>query len=297
MPTLAKEIVDRGGVPNFKGLLVGNPLTSGQLRDVGEFMTYHGHSLIPQTLFAQYHKANCVEKTYSMECLRLASEARSIVAGLDPYGLDFPTCTIREEKTALLSKLGLLKRLEEAPEEASDPSEAATQVLRGYDDPIGTVVASSRRRALQYFPTKYEPCSESYSVSWLNRADVKRALHVRAGAPVWSACNNYINIVYNQTDVEASMIPYYEYLASKPLKIWIYSGDDDSVCPTWAEQQWIWNFSSSAKWKSWRVQGQIAGFQVQMKGFVFSTVHGAGHMVPSTRPKEALELLKRFLRA
>jgi carboxypeptidase C (cathepsin A) len=291
MPTLAKEIVDRGGVPNFKGFLVGNPLTSGQLRDVGEFMTFHGHSLIPQVLFDQYHKENCIEKTYSEACLHLASEARAIVAGLDPYGLDFPTCNVRSEKVALLTKLGVMKR-----ENAVASEEEKQAHLRG-EAVENEVTSSVSRRALQYFPSKYQPCEESYSVSWLNRPDVKHALHVREGAPVWSACNNYINIVYNQTDVEASMIPYYEYLATKPLKIWVYSGDDDSVCPTWSEQQWIWKFSTSSRWNPWHFQGQVAGYQVHMKGFTFATVHGAGHMVPSTRPAEALELLKRFLRA
>lgn len=280
MPTLAKQIVDRGGVPNFRGFLVGNPLTSGQLRDVGEFMTFHGHQLLPKPLFEQYHEKNCTQKTYSAECLRLASEARTIVAGLDPYGLDFPTCNVRAEKTALLNKLGLLRReKEETLGESQD------------DAPI------MRRRALQYFPTKYQPCEESYTTSWLNRPDVRKALHVRPGAPVWSPCNNFINIGYNQTDVEVSMVPYYEYLATKPLKIWVYSGDDDSVCPTWAEQQWIWKFSADSRWHPWNVGGQVAGYQIHFHGFTFVTVHGAGHMVPSTRPGFALELLKRFLRS
>jgi len=289
MPTLAKELVDRGGVPNFKGFMVGNPLTTGQLRDVGEFMTFHGHSLIPQTLFDEYHKNQCIEKTYSVTCLHLAGEARGIVEGLDPYGLDFPVCNVKSEKLALLSKLGLVAQPKKEP-----PSEDVP-VTRFQEHEL--VVESRRRRRLQYFPPKYEPCEESYTVSWLNRPDVKRALHVRAGAPTWSACNDFINIAYNQTDVEASMIPIYEYLANKALKIWVYSGDDDSVCPTWAEQQWVWKFPATSRWNAWKVDGQVAGYQAHFKGLTFVTVHGAGHMVPSTRPNEALELLNRFLKA
>lgn len=279
MPTLAKELVDRGGVHNFKGFLVGNPLTTGQLRDVGEFMTFHGHNLIPQILFDEYHKNQCIEKTYSNACQHLANEARSIVAGLDPYGLDFPTCNVKAEKMAFLSKLGLIK----VDKNSVDAS-------------VNSDPAQIQRRRLQYFPQNYQPCEESYTISWLNRPDVKKALHVRADATTWSACNNFINVVYNRTDVAASMIPYYEYLATKPLKIWVYSGDDDSVCATWAEQQWVWKFPASSRWNPWHVDNQVAGYQVHFKGLSFVTVHGAGHMVPSTRPKEALELLKRFLR-
>ena len=273
MPTLAKELVDRGGVPNFKGFMVGNPLTSGQLRDVGEFMTFHGHSLIPQILFNQYHENDCVEKTYSDTCLHLASEARTIVAGLDPYGLDFPTCTVKAEKLAFLSKLGLVTSVAENDNNEDEQKSSSSSFQQNEE-----VATSRRRRQLQYFPQRYQPCEESYTASWLNHPDVKKALHVRAGAPVWAPSNNYINIIYNQTDVEASMVPIYEYLATKPLKIWIYSGDDDSVCPTWSEQQWIWKFAASSRWNAWHVQGQVAGYQVHMKGFVFATVHGAGHM-------------------
>lgn len=283
LPTLAKELVDRGGVPNFRGLLVGNPLTSGQLRDVAEFMTFHGHQLLPKTLHDAYHTNQCHEKTYSETCVHLANEARAIVAGLDPYGLDFPTCRVREEKLALLSKLGLIERTEIPTKEEIETSPQPK--------------ASISRRALQYFPSNYQPCEESYATSWLNRPDVKKALHVRNGATTWSACNNFINVAYNQTDVQASMVPFYQYLVTKPLKIWIFSGDDDSVCATYQEQQWIWNFPTSSRWNPWHYEGQVAGFEIRFKGFTFATVHGAGHMVPSTRPAEALELLKRFFKS
>lgn len=41
--------------------------------------------------------------------------------------------------------------------------------------------------------------------------------------------------------------------------------------------------------------GQVAGFTVGFPGMRFATVHGAGHMVPSTRPQQALDLFRRFL--
>ena len=47
MPTLAEAIVESGRVPNFKGFLVGNPLTFLTHRNYGEFATYYGHQLLP----------------------------------------------------------------------------------------------------------------------------------------------------------------------------------------------------------------------------------------------------------
>lgn len=43
---------------------------------------------------------------------------------------------------------------------------------------------------------------------------------------------------------------------------------------------------------------QVAGFYTKFKlggGLTFATVKGAGHMVPSSNPREALELVSRFM--
>ena len=40
---------------------------------------------------------------------------------------------------------------------------------------------------------------------------------------------------------------------------------------------------------------QVAGYTVQFPGMRFSTVHGAGHMVPSTRPQQAFDMFEKFL--
>ena len=69
------------------------------------------------------------------------------------------------------------------------------------------------------------------------------------------------------------------------------------MCATAQEQEWIWTLPTNAatKWAPWHVDGQVAGYTVNFKGLSFATVHGAGHMVPSTRPQAALELFRRFL--
>ena len=42
---------------------------------------------------------------------------------------------------------------------------------------------------------------------------------------------------------------------------------------------------------------QVAGYSVHYRGLVYATVRGAGHMVPETKPAEALAMLERFLAA
>ena len=90
----------------------------------------------------------------------------------------------------------------------------------------------------------------------------------------------------------------------------IMSGDDDTVCSTMGTQQFIWDLGYNEfweYWKPWTVAGdmskQLAGMTTLFRvldqipgstGLRFTTVHGAGHMVPATRPDQALDVLRRF---
>ena len=108
------------------------------------------------------------------------------------------------------------------------------------------------------------------------------------------------------------MMPVYAKLlaSAADLQILVYSGDDDSVCATRGTQQWIWDMGLPLKgepWRAWTVDAgpdcvhrgpactQVGGFVTEWEGLTFATVHGAGHMVPATRPMFALEVLKHFL--
>jgi Carboxypeptidase C (cathepsin A) len=79
-----------------------------------------------------------------------------------------------------------------------------------------------------------------------------------------------------------------------------------TVCSTASTQSWIFDIGVSPKsgklWQPWRLGKQTAGFLTEFdlgsqtnSSFVFATVHGAGHEVPSYRPREALALIKSFL--
>ena len=80
-----------------------------------------------------------------------------------------------------------------------------------------------------------------------------------------------------------------------------------SVCSLPGTQAWIWDLGVRAKtshyWKPWEASNQTAGYVSRFhlnhnhkeSSFVFATVHGAGHEVPSYRPKEALELFRKYL--
>ena len=59
-------------------------------------------------------------------------------------------------------------------------------------------------------------------------------------------------------------------------------------------------FDVKTSWQPWYIKDegykQVAGYYVEYEaGLTYATVKGAGHMVPQTRPEEALELFKRFI--
>jgi hypothetical protein len=61
-------------------------------------------------------------------------------------------------------------------------------------------------------------------------------------------------------------------------------------------------FPLVSDWETWYVNGQTAGYISKFKTpyskesrFSFMTVHGAGHEVPTYKPKEALDLFEKYL--
>ena len=75
---------------------------------------------------------------------------------------------------------------------------------------------------------QFDPCASDYLLTYLNRADVQKALHAREDTK-WRFCGG---VVYNYGDSLIAQEPKYEYLCqgNYSLKMAIYSGDDDTNC-------------------------------------------------------------------
>lgn len=274
MPTLARSIVQHNDVPNFRGIKVGNPLTYMPYRTYGEYGTYYGHQLLPKPLWDKWSSMDCAASAnkYSRQCQETQQEMDEIVSGLDPYALDFPRCLEGEQATKRAERYHMA-RLVKGP---AHPS------VRGY-----------------------EPCRSSWGGDYLNRKDVRAAIHVSSNVD-WAECSGAVGERYNQTDVnEVSMVPVWQWLLANTgsdHRYLIYSGDDDSVCATMGTQQFIsdMGFPVDVRWQQWTVDDQVAGFRTSWKTrtgakWGLTTVHGAGHMVPQTQGARSLALLEAFL--
>ena len=86
-------------------------------------------------------------------------------------------------------------------------------------------------------------------------------------------------------------------------KILKYSGDTDGVVPTYGTQQWIaqlvndTNLTTIEDWSPWTVGGQIGGYVTKYdKNFTFTTVHGAGHMVPQWQRQRAYHAIFNWIK-
>ncbi|CAA7019017.1 unnamed protein product [Microthlaspi erraticum] len=146
---------------------------------------------------------------------------------------------------------------------------------------------------------EYDPCTESYAEIYYNRPEVQRAMHAnRTAIPYkWTACSDYVFNNWNWRVSDNSMLPLYKELMEAGLRIWVFSGDTDSIIPVTATRFSLskLNLPVKTRWYPWYSGNQVGGRTEVYEGLTFVTVRGAGHEVPLFRPQSALIILRSFL--
>jgi len=164
------------------------------------------------------------------------------------------------------------------------------------DFPVCTSSQGMRLMKASGSPLKYDPCVDNYVATYMNLAEVKKAIHADASI-TWAECSDSTD--YDGDDMNIPMMPLYKKLVgTNGIKIMVFSGDDDTVCSTASTQNWIWDLGYKVNdlWQVWNLDDQVAGYYTTFeKDFAFVTVHSAGHEVPSFQPARALALLKNYL--
>ncbi|XP_024528700.1 serine carboxypeptidase 24 isoform X2 [Selaginella moellendorffii] len=144
------------------------------------------------------------------------------------------------------------------------------------------------------------PCLDAVT-NYLNLPEVQAALHVQTRPVRWTRCNPSIDRSYLPIDKQRSMLPVYRDLFEHNLRIWIYSGDVDSVVSTLSTRRWLkaLNLSVVTSWYGWGYPGEgiayLGGRAEVYDSLTFASVRGAGHQVPRDKPGEALFLFKHFI--
>ncbi|OCH92466.1 serine carboxypeptidase [Obba rivulosa] len=153
-----------------------------------------------------------------------------------------------------------------------------------------------------YEETLCYPITSNIS-TFLNRADTREALgvdpavenYILSNMDVWAAFWGHLEIMFpTQYYIGA--------LLERGIRVLVYVGANDWIC------NWVGNerMTLDLEWtrqaefvsqplREWEVDGAPAGLTRNVGPFTFATIFGAGHMAPYDKPKESLELLKRWI--
>jgi serine carboxypeptidase-like clade 2 len=102
---------------------------------------------------------------------------------------------------------------------------------------------------------------------------------------------------YSYEDLLSSILPIYQTLLESGIEILVFSGDIDAIVPVTGTRTWLnmLPLNVTESWRPWTVDNQVGGYVTVYDKLTFSTVRGAGHMVPYTQPARALHLFESFI--
>ncbi|KAH7689752.1 Peptidase S10 serine carboxypeptidase protein [Dioscorea alata] len=269
---LISQGIESGTQPilNLKGYLIGNPRT-GEIIDLNSRIPYaHNMGIISDEMY-QATITPCKGEDYQHPTKTLCAEKLQVVNKLineinDVHILE-PKCPRRSPKPRILA--GERRFLKEEHEALI----------------VSPVVPPLKCRSYAYY----------LSYIWANTDAVRDALHIqKETVPEWIRCNDYLQYAM---DIPSN-IKYQHRLTSQGYRALVYSGDHDIELPHLGTQTWIrsLNYSIVDDWRSWFSGGQVAGYtRTYANNLTFATVKGAGHTAPEYKPRECLDMFKRWL--
>lgn len=319
IPTLTDEILTHAPEVNIKGIAVGDPCTDTKSQNVSMDMLWysHKHGFVPD----------------------------------DDFHFLWITCGYRHPQ--------FLARGHWQREEGRWASVPHAELRQPLDDPLleqqcktahRRFLATTSRGLSQGWKNAYineldlftdaaaldwsVPGTENYyNAQWMNRADVRRALHVEASpskawpgpADGWKYTSDYsaCNIAPEGTP---SMIDFYRKIAPQLETTIVFNGDTDpcvsyegtrvaiqkvgfAVVPGGQYRPWFFD-KKAASLRTLLEKPGLFGPDLELRpsgpqfgghvinyghNLTFATVHGSGHMVPQFRPQAAEQLLRHLL--
>lgn len=276
-PTLSLRVATGSPKMNFKGFAVGNGLSSFALNDQSLIYFGYYHGLFGEDLWRDLNKNCCnngscnFHDPTTQDCKTMVNVAFSIVydSGLNEYAL-YLDCEGQRGYQRTMSHL-----------------------FRNYrKHPYTPKFSGTATPSLREVP----PCINSTAqTNWLNRGDVRKALHIPDTLPPWDICSDVVGGQYKV--LYMTMKDVYLKLLSLGLRALVYNGDTDMACNFLGDQWFVEDLGMkpTTKYQSWIHDDQIAGFYQQFGNITFLTVKGAGHMVPQWAPGPALHMFQSFI--
>ncbi|XP_016563080.1 serine carboxypeptidase-like 45 isoform X2 [Capsicum annuum] len=166
---------------------------------------------------------------------------------------------------------------------------------------ISSVLSQSKIISPHENTEKLDVCVEDEVVNYLNRKDVRRALHAElVGVRRWAVCSSILD--YQYLDIEIPTISIIGMLVKERIPVLIYSGDQDSVVPLIGSRATVhqlarqMRLNTTVPYRVWFAGQQVGGWtHVYDNMLTFATIRGASHEAPFSQPERSLVLFKSFL--
>lgn len=293
VPTLTARIID--GQKDFKiklrGMAIGNGYVNEKLNIDTSIRFAYGHGLIDEKVWNTLEIEccrGCIDgcdlTQLSGQCARMVEDTFEFLwhGGLNPYDL-YRDCDPSPEVNSNRLKameLGIVPRF------------LATRF---------NVSAENRLRSAKLnnnlMGGASVPClNDSDVTTYMNRPEVRQALHIPDNLPSWSICSDDVGQVYGK--IYGDMTPFIKKILDARVRVLLYYGDTDMACNFMMGQQ----FSAKLGLKRvlnkqpWKFDRQIAGFKtLYNKGLTFLTIRGAGHMAPQWKAPQMDYVMQQFL--
>uniref|UniRef100_A0A915PNG6 Carboxypeptidase n=1 Tax=Setaria digitata TaxID=48799 RepID=A0A915PNG6_9BILA len=249
---------------NLKGIALGNGYVNEMMNVATAIQFAYNHGLID-------------EKTWNT--LEIEELFKFIWSGeLNPYDI-YRDCDPNPEQDA--TRLNAMKFGLTSPLFASLSDRAIK--WKPQEPHIGPLFASV-------------PClNDSALVRYMNRAEVRHALHIPEKSPKWDVCSDQITDTYEK--VYKDMGPFIKEIVRAKVRVLLYYGDTDMACNFLMGQQFsaALNLPVKRSKEPWHFDSQIAGFKNLYKGLTFLTIRGAGHMAPQWRAPQMHYVIQQFI--
>jgi carboxypeptidase C (cathepsin A) len=287
VPQLANRILegdDAGIRTQMKGFMVGNPCTS-------DFECSNNDPLLLEFL-----------RTHGFAALNTSIGPSIPNAAYDPYDILKPTCP--DFQTAQMVSWNnpvtnaMKNKLAKGKHRIMDHSDGS---YGKFADEV--TAAKVRDGPNPGAPFPWGPCEAGHVHAWMNRRDIKAALHAPENV-TWHSCSPTLN--YNDTDAIVPVTPLYEkFFEQTNWSIMFYSGLEDSVVNFISTQTIVSRFNRplvTQNFTPWHYPyvydvffDVLGGFYLKWDRVSWAGVRDAGHMVPMFNPPAAHELFKSFL--
>ncbi|URD95772.1 serine carboxypeptidase-like [Musa troglodytarum] len=272
VPIVAQQVLngieaEKRPLLNLQGYVIGNPFT-GEKIDLNARVPFaHGMGIISDDFFKLIQRS-CAGQDYrspiDSQCEMCFDTFDEILSEINRYNILEPKCALASPKPKTEGRRALKEYLH-----LLEPPPTPALNCRNY------------AHILAYY--------------WANTDVVRKALHIKKGTVgEWKRCN--YDLPYAM-DIKSS-IKHHLSVTSGGYRALVYSGDHDMLIPFVGTKQWTrsLNFSVIDNWRSWHVDGQVAGYATTYSNnLTFATVKGAGHTAAEYKNKECLAMIRRWL--